>query len=274
MRPILLNYFGLAPGMEVLEVGCGPDTMASYLAEGINPGHVIGLDLDEEFIHRARTKAEEKSVSNVSFVVGDAYQLPFKNEAFDAVISYTGMGILSTPEVAVKEMLRVCRSRGTMSIAEAVTGRFGINFPGIDSITDEEPFPGAKRYYEVIERIQHAASIAPISGVGSKSWPPQAMLALLGKLGITKIRFNAWGYGLAPDDERVNAERQQFRQTWYRLQREWLEGLGDSYQPNISHEELTEAINLADAHFNWLTKNAAYDWEAGVSVIASGIKET
>ncbi len=274
MRPILLNYFGLAPGMDVLEVGCGPDTMASYLAEGIAPGTVTGLDLDEEFIHRATAKAKQRGISNVSFVVGNAYHLPFGDSHFDAAISYTGIGVLTDPVVAVQEMLRVCRPGGAISIAEAVTGPRGIHFFGIDSVLGEEPFPGAQRYHELMQDIQAAINTTPISDVGSQRWSPPSMFGLLGTLGVTRIRLNAWGYASAPDDERVStAEREQWRKAAYRLQRRSLEELQNSYQTRISNEKLAEAITLTDTRFRWLRNNAVYDWEAGVSLVASGIKQ-
>ena len=96
--------------------------MASYLAEGIAPGTVIGVDLDDEFIKRATAKDHQRAMANVSFMGGYAYHWPFPNAYFDAVISYTGIGVLPHPEMAVQEMLRVCRPGGTVSIAEAVTG--------------------------------------------------------------------------------------------------------------------------------------------------------
>ncbi len=273
MRPILLNYFGLAPGMDVLEVGCGPDTMASYLAEGIAPGKIIGLDLDSEFIQRATAKAQLRAISNVSFLMGDAYHLPFGDSRFDAVISYTGIGVLTNPEVAVEEMFRVCRPGGTISIAEAVTGRLGIGFLGMDSVSDEELFPGAERYHELMEDIQASINTSAIPGVGNKQWPSGAMFALLGKLGVTKIRFNARGYGSAPDDERVSAaERRQWRQNEHRSQRQWLEELQNSCQTISMRKKYAEVIELTQTRFNWLRSHAAYDWEAGVSIVVSGIK--
>ncbi|MHB1681542.1 MAG: class I SAM-dependent methyltransferase [Bacilli bacterium] len=275
MRPILLNYFGLTPGMTVLEVGCGPDTMASYLAEGIAPGTVTGIDLDEEFIQRAKTKAKQNAIPNVFFYVGNSYNLPFEDGRFDAVVSYTGVGVLTDPEVATQEMIRVCRPGGTISIAEAATGRLGINFLGIDSVLEEEPFPGANRYHEFVQRIQAAVSDTLILGVGSRRWSPQSVFGLLGKSGVTRIRFNAWGYGTAPDDARVPLEqRQRLREAEYQSQKEWLEELRETCQTGISHEEFGELITLTAARFDWLSNHAAYDWEAGVSIVVSGMKAT
>lgn len=273
-RPILLNYFGLSPDMNVLEVGCGPGTLALYLAEGIAPGRIIGIDLDEVFIEIAKNKAKQAGISNVYFVVGDAYNLPFDDRSFDAVVSYTGIGVLADPELAVHEMLRVCQPGGSISIAEAVTNRFGIHFPGIDFVAEEELFPGSKRYHELMNRVHAVAVNTPIPGVGSKRWTVQSLFGLLGQLGVNKLRFNAWGYGSAPDDARVSLEQQQnFRLAEYKSQRRLLETLRDSSQesPGVSIEEFNELTALTDARFDWLRDHAAYDWEAGVSIVVSGI---
>lgn len=131
-RPLLLQFLGLAPGMHVLEVGCGPGTLAPYLAEAITPGRVTGVDLDAGFIARARKKAALAGVTNVEYVVADAYHLPFPDDTFDAVTSYTTLGVLKDPEKALGEMIRVCRPGGTVSVAEGVAGPQGICFEGVD----------------------------------------------------------------------------------------------------------------------------------------------
>lgn len=260
--------------MNVLEVGCGPSTFASYLAEGIAPGVVTGLDLDAEFVDRARQKCADYGIRNVAFVVGDAYQLPFGDGEFDAVVSYTGIGVLRDPETAVQEMLRVCRKGGTISVAEVVTGRLGIQFSGIDSVQGEEAFPGAKRYHEVLDTIKDKLTGWTIPGIGSDGWPPSALMGLLGQVGLKRIRFNAWGYGLAPDDARVSQERRfELREEEFKAQKEWLASLRDSnYDLAIDEEDIEEFGQLVDARYEWIRNHSAYDWEAGVSIVMSGIK--
>ena len=129
-RPLLLSYFGLVPGMRVLEVASGPGTLSRYFAAGITPGTVVGLDLDPEFVAYARRQAERRRTRGVEYVVGDAYALPFPAASFDAVLSYTGIGVLRDPESALREMWRVCRAGGVIAVAEAVTGPSGIALGG------------------------------------------------------------------------------------------------------------------------------------------------
>ncbi|MGH9005998.1 MAG: class I SAM-dependent methyltransferase, partial [Acidimicrobiia bacterium] len=76
----LVEELGLAPGMRVLDVGCGPGRHAHALARlGVE---VTGVDISERFIDLARKDAP----AGATFVRGDARALGYDAE-FDAVIS-------------------------------------------------------------------------------------------------------------------------------------------------------------------------------------------
>ncbi|MGD8428199.1 MAG: methyltransferase domain-containing protein [Balneolaceae bacterium] len=74
----------LRPRMNLLDIGCGPGTITLGLAQAVAPGHVTGIDHDEEHIKTAKTLAEYRGVTNVTFRNGDALSLPFENDTFDA----------------------------------------------------------------------------------------------------------------------------------------------------------------------------------------------
>ncbi len=282
MRPLLLQYFGLAPGMDVLEIGCGPGTLAPYLAEGLAPGSVTGLDLDEKFIERARDKA--RGLAGVKYVVGDANDLPFGDCTFDAVLSYTGLGVLEEPDWALREMVRVCRPGGPVSIAEPVTCPQGLGFQGMDSIPGREPYPGAGDYWRLKQRLLEDMRPEFTRGIGSKVWPVRSFPAMMATAGLSSICLNAWGYCLAPDDARLPPEEGHV----IRLRRmdeeiAWLESLvlgKDMAVPGedgpgrggVTPDEMRELVGLARARRKWLEHNADYSWEAGVSVVITGWK--
>ncbi len=69
--------------MRILDVGTGTGFLALILAE---LGHeVVGLDLSEGMLRVARKKAKQRGLK-IQFKLGDAENLPFKDESFDAVI--------------------------------------------------------------------------------------------------------------------------------------------------------------------------------------------
>lgn len=273
LREILTQYFGLAPGMRVLDVGCGPGTFTTFLAGVVAPGEVTGLDLDEEFIAHATAKASAAGIPGLTYVVGDAYALPFADQSFDAVTSYTGIGVLTDPPRAVAEMLRVCRPGGWVSVAEGVLGPAGLRFDGVDALAEVEPYPGARRLHELTLRLRNGQG-ASAPGTGSPRWPRQALWALLPQLGLEDVELNAWGHVVAPDDHRtppdlhsgLRAEAYEELQDWV----QWL--LGGNGHSALRREELEEILVLLERRRLWALEHPLWDWEASLSLVARGRK--
>ena len=71
-------------GKRVLEVGCGRGGGASFLAKHFMPAEYIGLDLAPRNI---RFCNEYHGTDNLRFVKGDAENLPFEDDTFDAVVN-------------------------------------------------------------------------------------------------------------------------------------------------------------------------------------------
>ena len=111
----------LRSGMRLLDAGCGPGTITLGLAGAVAPGEVVGIDISETEIVRARTAAEDAGIANARFEVGDAYELPFDDESLDAVFSHAMLEHLRRPLDALKEMHRVLRTGGVIGL-RAATG--------------------------------------------------------------------------------------------------------------------------------------------------------
>jgi SAM-dependent methyltransferase len=108
----------LAPGMGVLDVGCGPGTITLGIAEAVLPGGTcIGVDLEASQVERARATAA--GVDNVEFEVASIYALPFAEESFDAVFSHALFEHLARPADALAEIRRVLRRGGVAGICSS-----------------------------------------------------------------------------------------------------------------------------------------------------------
>ena len=275
MREVLMSYFGLTKGMRVLDVGCGPGTFTTYLAEAIAPGEVTGLDLDEDFIAHATAKAKAAGTPGLRYVVGNAYALPFGDDSFDAVTSYTGIGVLSDPTKAVAEMVRVCRPGGWVSIGEGVLGPAGVDFYGIDGTQEPEPFPGARRVQELMSRLRTGRGDS-VPGIGSVTWPRKALWALLPALGLEDVQLNAWGHVVAPDDHRVPSElRRQLREEAHDEVQDWVRWLlSGNGATALSGDELQEILGLSEQRHRWAAEHPLWDWNATLSVVALARKPT
>lgn len=110
-RDVLLEASGLTSG-KVLDVGIGGCAcMAFYLAsKGFD---VTGVDRSPHAVHQARLNARRKRLTG-SFEArkADARNLPFGEGVFDAVFSFHSLHHMESPDIAVREMFRVCRPAG------------------------------------------------------------------------------------------------------------------------------------------------------------------
>src|SRR5215472_16029646 len=112
----------LRPGMQVLDVGCGPGSITLGLAQAVAPGEVVGVDMQQSLVQRARDLAEERRITNVRFETGDAYGLSFPDGSFDAVFAHAVLNHLREPMRALAEMRRVLRPGGLVGVREPDDG--------------------------------------------------------------------------------------------------------------------------------------------------------
>ena len=104
----------LDAGARVLDVACGNGNAA--LAAAHRFCRVAGLDYVPALLARARERAAAERLS-IDFVEGDAEQLPFPAESFDAVLSTFGVMFAPDQERAAREMTRVVRRGGKIALA-------------------------------------------------------------------------------------------------------------------------------------------------------------
>ena len=114
MRDTYLDDLDLPTDARVVEVGCGPGPVARALAARASAGEVIGIDPSPIFIEVARERAA--SLSNLSFTLGDARDLPLADATYDAVVFHTTLCHVPGPERALAEARRVLRPGGRLAV--------------------------------------------------------------------------------------------------------------------------------------------------------------
>ena len=101
---------------KILDVGTGTGFLAVLLAE---LGHeVVGIDISEGMLNQARSKARRSGLS-VDFFMGDAENVPLKDESVEVVISRHLLWTLLQPEKALKEWLRVLKPGGKVVVIDS-----------------------------------------------------------------------------------------------------------------------------------------------------------
>jgi len=113
----LTELSNVEEGHDLLAVGCGTGYSSCYIAK-IYGCRVVGFDISEAMIARAKERAEEMSFTDdVRFEVGDAHDLQFEDESFDTVITEFVTVFLDKPR-AFSEFVRVLRPGGYVGVNE------------------------------------------------------------------------------------------------------------------------------------------------------------
>jgi ubiquinone/menaquinone biosynthesis C-methylase UbiE len=119
MQTVDRQYFPMAPGQRLLDLGCGEGrhVIAASALDGID---AIGVDLSREDLGTARERMrefadqlpEERQPALFALLVGDALRLPFPDDSFDAVICSEVLEHIPDYRSAVREIHRVLKPRG------------------------------------------------------------------------------------------------------------------------------------------------------------------
>jgi ubiquinone/menaquinone biosynthesis C-methylase UbiE len=112
----LLPY--LQSGMRLIDCGCGPGSITVDLAEVIAAGEVVGIDLRDEALVRARELARNRKISNVEFRQASVYHLPYPDASFDAAFACAVIQHLTSPIEALVEIRRVLNSTGVIGVVD------------------------------------------------------------------------------------------------------------------------------------------------------------
>jgi ubiquinone/menaquinone biosynthesis C-methylase UbiE len=107
-----VEFLRLAPRMHVLEVGSGLGLLAVDAASVAADVRVIGVEQSSEQIAAAAKAAF------ITYVQGDAHQLPFSDGSFDLVYARYVLEHVAAPEKVLNEMRRVTRRGGRVAVCE------------------------------------------------------------------------------------------------------------------------------------------------------------
>ncbi|MGE0825392.1 MAG: class I SAM-dependent methyltransferase [Candidatus Binatia bacterium] len=112
---VALQRANIKPGEQVLDVGCGCGQTSLDLAGRVSPnGAVLGIDISQPMLNRARERQQELSVTNLEFLNADAQTYQFARERFDLVFSRFGIMFFENPTAAFQNLRTALRPQGRL----------------------------------------------------------------------------------------------------------------------------------------------------------------
>jgi arsenite methyltransferase len=115
------EYALIKPGDTVVDLGAGAgnDCFIARSVAGEN-GRVIGIDMTEAMIAKARANAAKIGFTNVEFRLGDIEALPVDDNCADVVVSNCVMNLVPDKKKAFAETYRITKPGGHFSISDIV----------------------------------------------------------------------------------------------------------------------------------------------------------
>lgn len=118
---LLARCADLGASDDLLDVACGPGLVACEFAPRVKS--VRGLDVVEGMLEQARARAASLGLRNVSFDSGDCTKLPYADASFSRVLTRYSFHHLLEPALTLREMVRVCKPGGTVTVCDAAPAR-------------------------------------------------------------------------------------------------------------------------------------------------------
>jgi SAM-dependent methyltransferase len=109
-------------GSKVLEAGCGIGAQTVILAKNSPGARITSIDISADSLQRAERTVQKEGITNVTFLQGDIFHLPFEQGTFDHIFVCFVLEHLADPKGALAHLRPLLKKGGTLTVIEGDHG--------------------------------------------------------------------------------------------------------------------------------------------------------
>jgi SAM-dependent methyltransferase len=128
----LLKFLGLADGMQILDMGCGPGYVAAGLTQEFPNAEIIAVDHDRELLEMARQLLHAND--RVTFIEAGVDAIPLPDGHVDFAIARYVFQHLERPDVAAVETRRLLKKGGRLAVIDVDAALWGVAEPAFPEV--------------------------------------------------------------------------------------------------------------------------------------------
>ena len=272
-KGLISRWIRLRDSCRILDVGCGTGAFVNYLATETTGSEFIGIDIDDDFIAYANGKLFPKS-NSYKFLVGDACNLPFEDESFDLVISYTALTNIPDSNRVMSEMLRVARINGWISSVTTQGSKYNPGFEG--------EYLSQHNYYREYRSLRHLIlnayeQVQPSLEYLQYGTEPQKIPLLFSKSGLHGVEMHAIGNAFSLSNSLLPiSEKKRLIELDYLCERnkfvafQELEAMRRLVDTETMERYLSILKERRDSLLKDAENNQAWEWIGGAQLLMCG----
>ena len=180
----------------VLDIGCGNGLTSRLAARAALHGGVLGVDLSQPMLERARACAAREGVTNLRHEEADAQVYPFEPASFDVAISRFGVMFFTDPVEAFANIRRALRTGGRLafvSMGALRDNQLGVIFAALATLATLAP-------------MAHPPAAAPSADSGPFSLSDASRIrAVLTAAGFSKVEATPIDLSMRFGDDAADA---------------------------------------------------------------------